>query len=62
MVLTAGTLPVSIVPFLILMNDPHYMQKHTNGWLSNFIVLATIALALVLAIVSVPLQSLEADR
>jgi hypothetical protein len=38
------------------MNDPHYMQKHTNGWLSNFVVLATIALALVLAIVSVPLQ------
>lgn len=56
MVLTAATLPVSIVPFLILMNDPHYMQKHGNGWLSNTVVLATIALAFVLALVSIPLQ------
>jgi Mn2+/Fe2+ NRAMP family transporter len=56
MVLTAATLPVSIVPFLILMNDEHYVQEYRNGWISNAVVISIIALAFVLAIVSIPLQ------
>jgi Mn2+/Fe2+ NRAMP family transporter len=56
MVLTAATLPVSIVPFLILMNDEHYLQRFRNGWFSNTVVLLIIGLAFVLAVVSVPLQ------
>ena len=58
MVLTAATLPVSIVPLLILMNDPRYVEDHRNGWISNVVVILIVALAFVLAIVSFPLQLL----
>jgi Mn2+/Fe2+ NRAMP family transporter len=56
MVLTAATLPLAVVPFLIVMNDEHYVGEHVNGWLGNSVVLAVTALACVLAIVSLPLQ------
>jgi Mn2+/Fe2+ NRAMP family transporter len=56
MVLTAATLPVSIVPLLILMNDPRYLEDHCNGWVANAVVIFIVALAFVLAIVSFPLQ------
>jgi Mn2+/Fe2+ NRAMP family transporter len=58
MALTAATLPVSIVPFLILMNDEHYVGEHGNGWFGNTVVLLIIGLAFVLAVVSIPLQIL----
>ncbi|MDX6614273.1 MAG: hypothetical protein QOD75_3459 [Blastocatellia bacterium] len=56
MALTAATLPFSIVPFLILMNDRKYLEEHTNGWLSNTVVILIILLAFVLAVISIPLQ------
>jgi Mn2+/Fe2+ NRAMP family transporter len=56
MALTAATLPVAIVPFLFVMNDPRYMKNHPNGRISNGIVLFIIGLAFVLAIVSLPLE------
>jgi Mn2+/Fe2+ NRAMP family transporter len=56
MALTAATLPVSIVPFLFLMNDYSYVRVYRNGWLSNAVVLVIIGLAFVLAIVAIPLQ------
>ena len=56
MALTAATLPVSIVPFLFLMNDYSYVRKYRNGWLSNAVVIAVIGLAFVLAVVAIPLQ------
>jgi Mn2+/Fe2+ NRAMP family transporter len=56
MALTAATLPFSIVPFLILMNDRQYLEEYTNGWLSNTVVILIILLAFVLAVVSIPLQ------
>jgi Mn2+/Fe2+ NRAMP family transporter len=56
MVLTAATLPVAVVPFLFLMNDPHYVGSHRNSWLSNWLVMAIIALSCLLAIVSLPLE------
>src|SRR5689334_556015 len=31
MALTAATLPVSIIPFIFLMNDRHYIGEHPNG-------------------------------
>ncbi len=58
MALTAATLPISILPFLILMNDEHYVGEHKNGWFGNTVVLLIIALAFVLAVVSIPLQIL----
>jgi Mn2+/Fe2+ NRAMP family transporter len=56
MVLTAATLPISIVPFLFLMNDGSYVRSYRNGWISNAVVILIIGLAFVLAVVSIPLQ------
>jgi len=56
MAATAATLPVSIVPFLFLMNDYSYVRKYRNGWFSNAVVLSIISLAFVLAVVTIPLQ------
>lgn len=56
MALTAATLPVSIVPFLFLMNDFSYVRVYRNGWFSNAVVIAIIGLAFVLAVVAIPLQ------
>jgi len=58
MALTAATLPLSTVPFLILMNDRKYLANSRNGWFSNAVVIVIITVAFVLAIVSIPLQIL----
>jgi Mn2+/Fe2+ NRAMP family transporter len=39
MALTAATLPVSVVPFLFLMNDYSYVRIYRNGWISNAVVI-----------------------
>jgi Mn2+/Fe2+ NRAMP family transporter len=56
MALTAATLPVSVIPFLFLMNDKKYVGEHCNGWLSNGVVLFIIGLSFVLAIITIPLE------
>ena len=56
MALTAATLPVSIVPFLFLMNDYSYVRGYRNSWFSNLVVILIIGLAFVLAVVAIPLQ------
>jgi Mn2+/Fe2+ NRAMP family transporter len=61
MSLTAATLPVSIVPFLLLMNDEDFVKDHRNGWFSNAVVLVIIGLACVLALVTIPLQIFGGD-
>jgi Mn2+/Fe2+ NRAMP family transporter len=56
MALTAATLPLAIVPFLFLMNDPIYLGKHCNGWISNSVVAIIILISFVLAVITIPLQ------
>lgn len=56
MALTTVILPVVMLPFLVLMNDKCYMGEHRNGWVSNSVVIGTIALSFVLAIVAIPLE------
>jgi Mn2+/Fe2+ NRAMP family transporter len=56
MALTAASLPVSIVPFLVLMNDKDYLGEYTNGWLGNLSILIVSVLASIVAIVSIPLE------
>lgn len=56
MALTSATLPFAIVPFLFLMNDPIYLGRHRNGWISNTVVSIVILVSFVLALVSIPLQ------
>ncbi|WP_244851307.1 Nramp family divalent metal transporter [Caballeronia sp. SL2Y3] len=56
MALTAVNLPLMVVPFIVLMNDEHYMGEHCNGPISNVAVIAITALAFVLGIVTIPLE------
>lgn len=58
MALVAASLPLVAVPLVLLMNDREYVGAHTNGWLGNTVVIFVIALALVLAVVAIPLQFL----
>jgi Mn2+/Fe2+ NRAMP family transporter len=55
MAMTAAVLPLTIFPFVIVMNDERYLGGHCNGWLSNMVVVAVTTLAFVLAVVSIPL-------
>lgn len=58
MAVTALILPPVLIPFLVLMNDESYVGKYRNRWISNSVVIFTIALAFVLAIVAIPLEIL----
>lgn len=58
MALTSAALPLAIVPFLFLMNDPVYLGDHRNGWVSNTVVSIVILISFVLAIISIPLEFL----
>jgi Mn2+/Fe2+ NRAMP family transporter len=56
MTLTAASLPLTVVPLLVLMNDDDVMMKHTNGWLANLALGALALLSLVLFVTALPLQ------
>ena len=56
MALTAASLPVAILPFLLLMNDRDYLGEHTNGWIGNVSILVISVLAGIVAIVAIPLE------
>ena len=56
MALTAASLPVAVVPFLLLMNDERYVEEHKNGWFGNSAVTLIVLMSCVLAIVSIPLE------
>ena len=58
MALTAATLPLAVIPFLVLMNDENYMGAHRNGILGNSIVVVISVMACLLALVAIPLQIL----
>jgi Mn2+/Fe2+ NRAMP family transporter len=52
-------LPLSLAPFLILMNDPDYAREERNGALMNIATAGVLLLAFVLAVVSMPLLFLS---
>ena len=56
MALTAASLPLTVVPFLVLMNDERYVKEHRNGPITNAAVLFIIVLGCVLAVVTIPLE------
>jgi Mn2+/Fe2+ NRAMP family transporter len=56
MALTAASLPLTVVPFLFLMNDGRYVKDHRNGPVANAAVLFIIVLGCVLALVTIPLE------
>jgi Mn2+/Fe2+ NRAMP family transporter len=56
---TALILPISLSPFLVLMNDPSYLGDRTNGPLTNLATIGILGLAFVVALVSMPLLVLS---
>lgn len=56
--LTVVIMPVVVLPFLVLMNDPKYVKEHTSGALGNGLLAALTILAALLALVVVPLELL----
>jgi len=58
MVLSAASLPVTVIPLLVLMNDERIMTSHANGWLGNTALVLIALLSIVLFLAAVPLQML----
>jgi Mn2+/Fe2+ NRAMP family transporter len=56
---TALILPLSLSPFLVLMNDRTYLGDRVNGRLSNAALIIILAIAFVVAVVSMPLLILS---
>jgi Mn2+/Fe2+ NRAMP family transporter len=54
--LTAVVLPLAIIPFIIIMNDEHYLGEHTNGPIGNTVIVVTIVLTAIIAVVTIPLE------
>ncbi len=49
-------LPISLSPFLFIMNDPAYLNDKTNGWFDNTAIILILLIAFAVAIVSIPLE------
>ena len=58
MVITAASLPVTVLPLLVLMNDETLLGEHRNGWISNVALAAIALLSIVLLVAAAPLQIL----
>jgi Mn2+/Fe2+ NRAMP family transporter len=56
---TALVLPISLLPFLVLMNDPDYLHDRVNGPLGNIALAGILAVAFIVAVVSIPLLLLS---
>jgi Mn2+/Fe2+ NRAMP family transporter len=58
MVVTAASLPVTVIPLLVLMNDGDVLDTHVNGWLSNTALVVIALISVVLLVAALPLQLL----
>ena len=56
MALTAVILPAVVVPFLLLVNDEHFVGEHRSGWIGNTVVVVVVLVASIIAIVAIPLE------
>jgi Mn2+/Fe2+ NRAMP family transporter len=56
MALTSASLPLAVLPLLVLMNDERWMGDARNGKTANVVVAGVMVMTLVLAVVSIPLQ------
>ena len=58
MVLTAASLPVSVVPMVVLMNDRDVMGKSANGVVANIALIALAVMSCAILLAALPLQLL----
>lgn len=56
MAISAVMLPVAVFPFLLLMNDARFLGDKKNRLGGNLVVAAIVTLAVVLSIVTIPLE------
>jgi len=56
MVVTAASLPVTVIPLFVLMNDGDVMLRYVNGWVSNIALVVIALLSVVLLVAALPLQ------
>lgn len=56
MVLTAASLPVTVVPMVLLMNDRDVMGKSVNGVFANLALVALAVMSCVILLAAIPLQ------
>ncbi len=58
MVLTAASLPVTVVPMVVLMNDRDVMGKSVNGIIANVALIAIAVMSCAILLAAFPLQLL----
>jgi Mn2+/Fe2+ NRAMP family transporter len=51
-------LPISLLPFLVLMNDPQYLKDKVNKRFSNIAIICILLIAFIVALISLPLEIL----
>jgi Mn2+/Fe2+ NRAMP family transporter len=56
MVITVVALPLIVGPLIVLMNDKQYLNRHTNGVVTNAAVVIIVVVAFVLALLAIPVQ------
>ena len=56
MAVTTVILPLIVLPFIVVMNDEHYVGKHRNGVFANSVVVLVIVFAALMALVAIPLE------
>jgi len=54
--LTVVIMPLVVLPFLVLMNDPKYVKDHASGPVGNGLLALITVLAALFAIVVIPLE------
>jgi Mn2+/Fe2+ NRAMP family transporter len=59
MALTVLVTPLVVFPLLVIMNDPHYVGSHRNGWLANVLVALVVVVGVLLGIAAIPLELLR---
>jgi Mn2+/Fe2+ NRAMP family transporter len=52
-------LPISLTPFLFIMNDRDYLGDKTNSRLANIAIICILVMAFIVAVVSLPLEILS---
>jgi len=56
MVLTAASLPVTVVPLLVLMNDRTLLRRYVNGPFANTALVVLALMSVVVLVAALPLQ------
>ncbi|MFL5658512.1 MAG: NRAMP family divalent metal transporter [Ktedonobacteraceae bacterium] len=51
-------LPISLTPFLFIMNDSDYLGDHTNGRFANIAIICVLIIAFIVAVIALPLEIL----